>query len=236
MKNLFSQCIKSVSNVLFPPFCLACGEELALDFSSLCETCFHSLVLLDYEGRCHRCFCPKEQKVCKNCRNLPSGLEGQAACFESSAVTSALFSELKQGRKLSAFSSYMMLQIDALKWPLPDIIVPTGGDAFDDGWGIRKNIAKELSALMQKPYSPCMKLQRHKSTCIYAPLESQLPSSDESILSCTEDVMNKNILLVHDEYRTGTATILSAKKALAEGALSIYSISFTANTVSPLIP
>jgi predicted amidophosphoribosyltransferase len=129
----------------------------------------------------------------------------------------------------------MMLQLDALKWPLPDIIIPTPGDWFDsnEGWKTRKIMAKELAIILQVPYSSCIKLKRHLCSVPYASLESQPFFAEDSCLLCSEEVVNKKVLLIHDEYKTGVATFLSAKKAFSCGALSIYSLSFTAHSHSP---
>lgn len=233
MPNFVTACVKSLSHVLFPPLCMTCGETLSEEFTTLCATCMRGLALVEEEGRCARCFCVKEKhEACLSCKALPRSLRQQAFCFASSPVSNQLLSLLRNGIAFQAAASYMALQLTTLRWPMPDLIVPTPSDWFDaeNGGRVRKCLAKEVAGILHRPYTNCIQLQRHLLPIRHESLELQ-PTFTEALLSFFEPT-NKVVLLIHDTFTTGRALTLSAKALVNVGAHSVYGLSLVSDSVA----
>lgn len=219
--------LENLSSILFPPLCAACKEPLARGFHLFCEECLRALTLLEKEGRCPRCFCPKEDHdSCVFCRELPKGLRQQAACFEESFVSNELFSLLKRGIAAPAVAGYMVLQTERLHWPLPDLVIPTPGDWMDtnERWEVRKLLAKEIAEILQRPYACCTRLNRHLLPLRHACLEDQPSGTSSKALCSSSEATNKTVLLVHDTYKTGRAVALTTTSLEEAGARAIYAL------------
>ena len=238
MLQFLTRGLESVSSILFPPHCAACSETLPSGFNLFCENCLMGLSLLEAEGRCHRCFCPREgHDSCGFCRELPRGLRQQAVCFEESPISHQLLSLLSKGIATTAVAGYLVLQMERLRWPLPDLVVPTPGDWFDtnERWEVRKLLAKEVARILNRPYAHCTKTNRYLFPIRHESLEAQPHFTSPIVLCSSSEAINRVVLIIHDEYKTGNAISLTAKSLKDAGAQALYALSLVAESTSPLI-
>lgn len=107
----------SIVDFFFPHACAAC-KQISGDRRLFCSTCTEMVELLDYRGRCGKCFRKRSGAVCKGCRG--ELFERKAAVFEYGGSTGALLSDPERfGKTLAAF---FVIQLFRLKWTLPEAI------------------------------------------------------------------------------------------------------------------
>ena len=227
-KNYAVYMLQHFLNFVFPPICIGCKDLINPGHRTLCPQCFDSLQLLDPSSRCHQCFLPIDEGYH---RCLPSPLNGIAACFDDSLSVRALLTT--SGSTLSAF---MLLQWEALQWPLPDLVIPTPGDWFSHGndrWNVRKETAKSFAALINRPYIPHLGLNRHLLPTPYLPLEEHPNNAlhQSVFVRQKEAIVRTKILLIHDSYSTGNALKASAQALRQCGAQSIWGMSIVNETM-----
>jgi predicted amidophosphoribosyltransferase len=184
------------------------------------------LQLIDPIDRCQRCFCPKLSH--HRCHSGP--LKAIATCFEDAPVVRALFSLPED-----TLSSFVLLQFLALRWPMPDLIIPTPGDWFSersDHASLRKAVARHCSKILARPYLAPLRLRRSFLPTWYMSLEEQ-PHRVPIKAICVhhrEAIVNKRILLIHDTMTTGTALRRSATALLHCGAIEIWGMSIVSSS------
>lgn len=223
MRHTFAlSLVLNTLDFLYPPICLCCKSIMSPSFKTLCQNCFESLQLLSTFRRCRRCFHALDER---NHRCQHSALKSQATCFEDSPACRALLSSSG-----SATAPFILMQWNELRWPLPDLIIPTPGDWFsrsNDRWTVRKEIAQSVANLLNRPYSPCLGLNRHLLPVPYLSLEEQRRDVDWHAVKIRNpsSIVNSKILLIHDVYVTGKSLQTTATALIHIGALNVWGIS-----------
>lgn len=106
-------------NLIFPPVCIHCEEETERSKYPLCRACLGILELADPSDRCPICF--KLLHAHHNCRHSFRS----AAVFERRGPAPTLLSYFKNKHALGfgrAMASFMVTQLDRLRWPFPDVV------------------------------------------------------------------------------------------------------------------
>jgi predicted amidophosphoribosyltransferase len=152
-------------------------------------------------------------------------MKSLAACFEESPSSQALLA--LPGKAIAPF---IVLQLETLRWPIPDYVIPSPGDWFSQGsdrWAIRKEIAEAVAHLFNTTYSPCLTLNRYLLPIVYRSLESQKTASSREVVSLHSPslIINARILLIHDTFISGNALSTAAKALMHHGALGVWGIS-----------
>ena len=197
--------VRDFQNFLFPPFCLCCRQPVEEDRSILCKNCFRELQLID----------PLSHS------NSPD-LEGISSCFDDGPVVRSLITG-----PASLIAPFMVLQWNALGWPLPDFVVPTPGDWFSRGsdrWEMRQQIAHAVAAILGRQSTRALALNRSLLPTPYLSLEEQQKNCDESALRIRHPhrLVNTTVLLIHDILTTGMALHVSASALRLYGVRAVW--------------
>lgn len=153
--NLLSSYTKAISNFLYPPLCLSCGEALEED-PLFCKSCLALLEPLESIGRCERCF----KSLCL-CHKESSPFDRLLALFSPTPPAQALAKALSR-----PFTSYLQKgtaaflahQIYESAMPSIDAIIPLPTTFF------LKNspsfqLGKALSRFLHVPLFPILSLR-----------------------------------------------------------------------------
>lgn len=143
---------QSLLNFLYPSLCISCSTSLTDTEHLLCKVCFHFLDLISVENRCGFCFKEKGTKPC-DCHNTPRFCTYKAAAFDLSNTFRKLLMTFKNSPSTSlakTLASFLLLQIDALGWPICDYIVsiPSSKISTTDTNNL---VTYELGKLLKRP-------------------------------------------------------------------------------------
>lgn len=206
---------QSLLHVLYPPLCLSCATSLTDKQNLLCEACFHFLDLIPTENRCGICFQEKGSMPCA-CSTTTHFCNYKAAVFDLSNTFRKLLTNFKNSPSTSlakTLASFLVLQIDALGWPICDYLVAIPGSKITN---IDTNnlVTRELGKLLNRPTV----LLKHKNIGLrQEDLEFDMRKKrplDRYILNHSFS-KNACFLLIDDFFVTG-ATLESAAYCLLE--------------------
>ena len=225
-RYLVQQLLRSMQQIAYPPFCMHCSEPLEDPVRVLCDACVQQMPLLQKEGRCCFCFDDVEtsgHRVCSTCLEYPVAWRAGGACCDYSGPAQTLVKRLKYGgvRYLSSgMSAYLYTQWEALKWPLPDVLVPVPSPwlrRFSRGYNHSFLLAEGLSRLLQVPVVEA--LSRKSGDFPQAGLDQeqrqQLHRSSFQLRKRSA-VTDKSVLLIDDVCTTGS-TLRACADVLLEG-------------------
>lgn len=228
---------KALIEFAFPPLCLHCQEQTKDFRRLLCALCNEQLVLLSPQGRCNRCFSEMDEEMhCKRCQQLPLCLDRVAAAFDYMGSPATLVQHLKYDRRTAlarSLAAYLVIQLDILKWPLPDLIVPIPQALMhflSRGFNQSLLIAKELGQLLEIPVED---LLRRKSGSFS---QTELSAAERSKVTREafdwkrkSAIAGKRILII-DDVTTTRSTLNGAASFLREAfPSSLYGLAVCAS-------
>ncbi|MEX0961769.1 MAG: hypothetical protein WDZ28_02805 [Simkaniaceae bacterium] len=111
---------------VFPRICPSCENPIFGKNFLLCTECSEQIELLDPKNRCLKCFNKSLQRICSQCRKNPSFYHQKADLFEKIGANQALIHAYRGNREYKIFpiiAAMLLLQIERLKWQIPDIIL-----------------------------------------------------------------------------------------------------------------
>lgn len=169
--------------------------------------------MLSQEGRCLKCFeeISLRKGTCKSCRNLVHPFRQMAACFDSFSPAKMLLHALENKQHFLCakdIAAFMMMQIDAFNWPIPDLVVPLP-QHFSRS---TQMIAKALSGLLQ-----CR---------LEVSLRKKWELSPQFILKKKCNIYRQRVLLLTTEMESCTSMRTAARVLEEGGPLEIYGMAF----------
>lgn len=117
----------------------------------VCDRCLEELVFLKAIGRCKKCFEEIDEGIiCKSCKN--STLTASCSCFENNGIAAILSQKLSGNMPYldKLLASLMLLQLNYMGIPFPDIIVPLNDSfwkRFFSGYEADYLLSKKLARL-----------------------------------------------------------------------------------------
>lgn len=220
---------KSALSLLFPQICLHCQKTLAEEEQVLCSPCFSQLQLLEASGRCQGCFSPSQEPLCSECGPFLTS----ASCFLYEEAAKSLLRAFKFNQRpdlAQALSSFMLLQIDRLSWPMPDLITFIPQSFLRTklrGYNQSELLAQELGRLLSQPVVSLLKKPHFTLSQTQQKVDDRLNLPQNTFQKANEDSLEqKEILLIDDVYTTG-ATVATATRVLQKaGAKKVYALTF----------
>ncbi len=234
-RKLLSLITSSPFHLFFPPLCLHCDEKIESHKNPLCPACLKELILLDPLGKCLHCFTHLEDNkpLCDNCFQNPAPYKRAASVFDYQGPASSLIKALKyQSRTDYAkdVAAFMVMQLENLKWPLPDIIIPvpqTTLRKIERGFNQSALIANHLAQMLN--IETLEVLKRKSGGFSQSSLsKAQREELSKDLFYCREqtDLSGKIALLIDDVLTTST-TLRCCAAALKEVfPKSIYVLTF----------
>jgi ComF family protein len=194
--------------------------------------CALQLELIDLKGRCPKCFNFRDSLVhsCRTCRSSPPLFLRQAAAFDYQGPASSLIKQFKYGNKpylAKGLGAYLCLQLDALKWPMPDGLVPVPlsfSHRLQRGYIQSALLADELGKLLGIPVWGALKRTSNDFSQAALSLDQRKGLGNVFKLKKKFPIQDKKIMLI-DDVRTSGATLNKCAAALCEGhPASLYAL------------
>ncbi len=236
MHSLIQNIGSSFRHLLYPSLCLNCEVVLRHPSHLLCADCLPLLILIDPKERCPRCFsssyCP-EQRLCSECHRQQWILAKSAAAFDYAGPASAIIRKMKYGNQpylAKDAAAFMVAQLIALEWPLPDLLVPVPISLthwMTRGYNQSLLLAQHIAELIGRPVSDCLGRKSGDYSQAGLTRQQRLAFEGRTLFLKKEDLRDKVILLIDDVMTTGS-TMNRCANILIEGLPSaIYALTFT---------
>lgn len=154
---------------VYPSVCLTCDDLCSRAEYLLCDTCALSLELAECQGRCPRCFYPRDGKKCLKCPKDSSPFSSMAFCFEGSGPPLLLASHFMRSGKsylAKSLAAFLVIQFCRLKWPYPDLILACPSNFLQRlliGCHPDIMLGKEFAAFLNVPFIDGLKKGKIKS-------------------------------------------------------------------------
>lgn len=227
---------RSWANLVFPPLCVHCREDVENDEQLLCLSCLDDLELIDPTYRCQYCFSEdycSEQEICNECSTSPLPLNGIAAAFDYLGPAASLIRQLKYGGQTylaKGCGAYLGAQFLRLEWPLPDLIVPVPmafSRLIDRGFNQSRLLADTLSSILERPVKEVLVRRSGDYSQAGLSRKQRCQLDGENIqLQKGVNIQKTNILLIDDVMTTGSTMRKCAETLLEQSPASLYGLTF----------
>ena len=221
-------------NLVYPPLCLYCRETVQDEKHPLCHSCLSLLELIDPHERCPHCFSSQfcvEKRLCPECLRKPPMLNGIGAAFDYAGPAACLIRKLKYA-DLSYLAdgcgAYLAAQFLQLGWPMPDVLIPIPiamTHWIERGYNQSLLLAQSLSKILDRPVQEA--LIRKSGDYSQAGLSrKQRLELDGNLfhLKKSQNLADKNILLIDDVMTTGSTLRKCAESLQEECPSTIYGL------------
>lgn len=178
--------IHSLLNLLYPPYCVVCGE--IFHRKPFCPLCWEFCELVNPQVRCPHCF-EEGEGLCRRCVRRPCLPFPQAFLWDASPSSLYLYR-----RYPDLMSSFLIYQFSRLGWDTPDIITPSSG---------MEAIALELSFALQLPFARNASAIAEDQTILLIDRGSSTADRQRSIRALKDAFPKKGFLLSlfpHDTF------------------------------------
>lgn len=209
---------------LYPPVCLYCRscllEEKNKSLNWFCQNCSNLIELLTFHDRCRHCFESLNQHDCLiKTENLKV-----FSCFDFKSPISELFRNFTYNKNkslASSFAAFIVLQLNQLNIPSPDLIsalpLTWQEKLFSDD--LNQIVARELSFFLKVPFQKILKASfvtdvGSKKNEVYFALKP------ENLLA------KKNILLISLSKRTGEEWVKISRQFDHQNVKSLHLMQF----------
>jgi len=199
--------LKHFLDILIPPLCEGCDALLDVSERRLCKAC-----LVDLEP-------------------IATGKKDQvSAIWYYGGAAKKLITRYKEAKKeLDAplFASFILLQIDKLGWPIPEMVVTIPQDPFKKLWvGFDPigEIGRQVAKSYNIPIFTGFKRQGGRSSQASLHKEARTTLTADTFFLTEEGLEGKRLLLLDDVMTTGSTLKAAATTLWQASPLSIYSL------------
>ena len=214
-------------NLLFPQWCVGCGQE----GDPICYSCCNSLPRV-MPPLCPRCGRPQPNGIlCSSCVSWSAEIDGIRSPFRFDGVMCQAIYQLKY-RNLRALASPLaqLLNNYLITNPVPgEVLVPVPlhqRRLRERGYNQSTLLAKKLAKLTSLPaVSDCLIRQRH------TPPQARTSTVDErqsnvadAFTCCDHRLRDKQVLLIDDVATSGATLDACAAALKAAGATSVWGL------------
>lgn len=235
MKTLLKAFGKSFLDLLYPPLCLHCGEDLENECLIFCKTCLLLLEPIDPSLRCPLCFSSEfngqMEKCCQQCKEKSRNIKQMASVFDYEGPPATLVKQLKYGGRYylaKGGGAYLATQFLTLNWPMPDFIIPMPMARLrklERGYNQSELLAESLAKLIQCPFSSILK--RRSGDFSQAGLDHHQRlnlKSDSFFVEEADQLHDKTLLLIDDVMTTGSSLNCCAEALIPFFPKAIYAL------------
>lgn len=207
--------------LIFPPLCMHCKEDTGDQRKYFCASCASLFALIEFEGRCKRCFLPLGE--CSFCREGGYPFTLLAAAMEYQGPIATLVQNFKYNNKpylAKDAAALLVLQYVKLDWPLPDVIIPMPQSlarSFSRGYNPALLLAQETAKLLGcSVENPLKRLSGDLPQAVLNRKQREKLERSTFRLKKQIDINEKVVLLIDDVRTTGT-TLRHCGTLLKEG-------------------
>ncbi|MCG8429118.1 MAG: double zinc ribbon domain-containing protein [Chromatiales bacterium] len=228
-------CINKIQSILFPHYCLVCGET-GVDGLALCQSCLDELPVNHH--CCSLCALPlndQETTLCGRCIKQAPHFDHCLAPYRFAPPLDELINGFKFSAKLSygsLLSSLLMQALEKSQRPQPELIIPVPlhpRRLRQRGYNQALELAKPLGKQLGIPVNPRL-CQRHRDTAAQSHLNRKERLKNlRGAFQLTGEITARRIAIVDDVVTTGSTVTEMARLFKQAGAeqVDIWSIART---------
>ncbi len=234
LRDEFSLMGKSLSDLLFPPFCPLCEQELTHHEHLVCEDCFSNIHTI--EGHfCQKCGAPREKgrKTCRYCKGKGFHLTKIRAFGVYAPPLSDMIHLLKYERKthlasrLGIYLANLYLADNDLCASSAVIAVPLHRIRLRErGYNQSLLLARQVSAITKRPLLSGV-IIRKKATRSQTALDhnERVANLQHAFVVVNPDrLMGISVTIIDDVLTSGSTMNEMAKTMLDAGANRVYGL------------
>ncbi|MCH9625526.1 MAG: hypothetical protein S4CHLAM123_07020 [Chlamydiales bacterium] len=215
---------------IFPPLCLHCGIDLKSQKRLFCDHCSSDFQLLHVQNRCPYCFSEQQSaSPCSECIEHKKWQVRMGSALEYTGAVKTLVKQLKKGDMpylAKTGAAFLLLQLTALKWPLPDVIVPVPARGLFQQRNHASLLASHLAKALQVESQPLVKRRAGDlSQAKLSKVQREQLLAQNFYLKKNTVLDHQTVLLVDDVFTTGTTLRHSASALWTAFPKKIYALS-----------
>jgi len=206
--------VSFATKILFPPICLHCYEEASVKHPQLCSSCLKYLVPIDPQERCPICFWPN----CSGCEGVKYHFDEVASAFENYGPPLSLLRHVQSHKKsymARLLASFILVQWEKLRWPIPDYIVPVPNNPILTSFSI-KEITHYVGYMLHLPIRRLIR-------------KNLIQENEPYKVTKRPSITDKTLLLIQDKMSHPRDLEYLSKPLLAQTPKAIYLLAFVDN-------
>jgi ComF family protein len=233
MRKLLLQAKESILDILFPRFCLNCGEE----GDYLCQDCFSFFEILERQY-CPFCQPPKivlDGRTCSSCRRLKKLNGLYAALSYDNYIVKNLVYQFKYSylqelaRPLAKIIAVYLVNLNREKDFSEFVLIPVPlykRKLKKRGFNQSEELAKELSKILKIPVFADALIKTRKTLNQVDLKKEEREKNVKGAFFCLrpELVSGRKILLTDDVFTTGSTMEESARVLKLAGAKQVWGL------------
>ncbi len=212
MKELLSTFFNSIIHFFYPSFCLHCHDQTFGMDKWICKACFEQIEWIDSTLICDICGKLRQERAggkrCVTCKTNPKYLMPFSSCFLSEGPAYYLHEYLRvyESEEIATlFASLIVLKLQKLRWPFPDLIVPIPDSRLQTFF-----LKRQPSYLIAKALGKMLKTQ---CKLVLTPREKRLGLGFQIKTFFCKNLKDQTVYLISDRVRE-SETLLVARETI----------------------
>lgn len=227
MLSFVREIFNGVADLIYPPFCCACGRG---GDSHLCAKCVEEIRFIDLQ-HCLTCGTPTDKTTCPECEGREYAFERAASVGEYQGVLTKAIHAFKYDNRVALADK--LAELMALGYANArfreriDLVVPVPihrSRLVERGFNQSEELAVRFCRLKRLPYRKDVLIKTQKTPHQVELSQDMRYSNVKGVFTAgnREVIRGKRILLIDDVFTTGSTLSESAQVLMDAGAAGVY--------------